>query len=800
METYLLNPEEQEYTIYSIDDNDSNMPMSLSKGPYFELLEQIPITELIQRRESEKFQRQYEKERLAREASGLEPVSEYPSGGLMSGFTMAPVTLGTLRTMMPRPQSPVLQQSFSASPRQSPPLNLLNSPPSPVYRQELGLTDTFDQQPPPQTVSNPQELYIREWRISRAVELYPRQFYGGRERAENECEWALKAGPDNNNFFSDRELYLCNPGNILSEYTGLYRISKSFTRITRRVAIDNGLRENLYSGGQLIGTFERPASIKGIPGQFDFLPGDIQVKIASYLEPDDLIMFCNVNIKNRRLCQNPERSVWKSKLLQLNPNTYTDRISDPFHYFLRYYYGGQVLTFGGNRYGQLGREVRDPVTMEKLRIGSIALGDTQTPYQQRSPEVKHNYGEVDLQPRIIESDKNIVDVSCGEGDTVVVLRDGTVRGFGVAQDGRRGSSVGSPQGVISNITLAMKVSCGNDHTAVLLRDGRVLTFGSNAFGKLGRDRSQLPEHNTGYNAQFDRSPQFSRVAQSIGSEGQMTTVEDPQRIPEDPNPLEVPGITSAVAIACGYYHTVILLSNGRVVTFGNNASGQLGRETPKVSIVQTYSQKTEIVSYSKTPVVLATIETAFQIGAGADHTVVVLRDGRVVSFGGNKYGQLGRSTPILPQEQSWYEADYAPGETPEVVKEFGTAVDVSCGRYFTAVLLKDGRVATFGNNEKGQLGRVNPKESYARTIMTPAPIPKLLSAVSISCGATSLGITLKNGSVAIYGQLVDMSSYNDPRMAIAEMAKPKMIRGVNTAIGVAVGTDHAAVLVMNKGW
>ena len=39
--------------------------------------------------------------------------------------------------------------------------------------------------------------------------------------------------------------------------------------------------------------------------------------------------------------------------------------------------------------------------------------------------------------------------------------------------------------------------------------------------------------------------------------------------------------SKAIAVACGSYHSVILLDNGQVLTFGNYQKGQLGRDAPQ---------------------------------------------------------------------------------------------------------------------------------------------------------------------------------------------------------------------------
>ena len=72
--------------------------------------------------------------------------------------------------------------------------------------------------------------------------------------------------------------------------------------------------------------------------------------------------------------------------------------------------------------------------------------------------------------------------------------------------------------------------------AVLLVNGTVRTFGANASGQLGVN--DTTQRNT---------------------------------------PVQVWGISSsAVNVACGHYHTAVLLTDGTVRTFGKNNNGQLG--------------------------------------------------------------------------------------------------------------------------------------------------------------------------------------------------------------------------------
>ena len=100
---------------------------------------------------------------------------------------------------------------------------------------------------------------------------------------------------------------------------------------------------------------------------------------------------------------------------------------------------------------------------------------------------------------------------------------------------------------------------------------------------------------------------------------------------------------AAVAVACGALHTVVLTKRGEVYTFGCGRSGQLGTERP-VDVINTPVEN-DIVPTS------IVAEGAVAIAAGDDHTVVVLRDGTVLSFGCNRHKQLGHDAPyksLLP--------------------------------------------------------------------------------------------------------------------------------------------------------
>ncbi|XP_036396031.1 E3 ubiquitin-protein ligase MYCBP2 isoform X10 [Megalops cyprinoides] len=87
----------------------------------------------------------------------------------------------------------------------------------------------------------------------------------------------------------------------------------------------------------------------------------------------------------------------------------------------------------------------------------------------------------------------------------------------------------------------------------------------------------------------------------------------------------------AVQVSCGFHHSVVLMENGDVYTFGYGQHGQLGHG--------------DVNSRGSPTLVQALPGPSIQVTAGSNHTAVLLIDGQVFTFGSFSKGQLGR--PIL---------------------------------------------------------------------------------------------------------------------------------------------------------
>jgi alpha-tubulin suppressor-like RCC1 family protein len=153
--------------------------------------------------------------------------------------------------------------------------------------------------------------------------------------------------------------------------------------------------------------------------------------------------------------------------------------------------------------------------------------------------------------------------------------------------------------------------------------------------------------------------------------------------PREPLPRAARGVR---ALAAGGAHTCAVLAAGTVACWGLNTDGQLARgET------------------LGTPAPIAGVRGATAIAAGQGHTCAVIVDAKVLCWGSNSRGQLGRRA--TERERSF--------PTPSVVGEISDAIGVAVGRDHSCALLRDGRVMCWGGNSSGQLGDGTTTDSAA---------------------------------------------------------------------------------------
>ncbi|CDW71651.1 e3 ubiquitin-protein ligase herc2 [Stylonychia lemnae] len=267
-----------------------------------------------------------------------------------------------------------------------------------------------------------------------------------------------------------------------------------------------------------------------------------------------------------------------------------------------------------------------------------------------------------------------------------------------------------------------QVAGGDGHTVAVDIKGNVYSWGASACGQLGlASMKDLPTDVEGY--PYQPTPRIVELLQNV----------------------------KVIQIACGDAHTVALSQEGKLYSWGGGGCGQLGHPDtsamPKDEDGCPYQPKPKLI------VVLKALEVR-QVACGKAHTVAVLANGHLYSWGAGACGQLGHpDTSSFPADEDGY--PYQP--IPRCALKQYKLIHASCGDVHTMVLTDQGEIYCFGGGSCGQLGFGNIAQMPLDVDSCPfMPVPK--KAISLSCGDSHSMALSREGHVyawgeATYGQL-----------------------------------------------
>lgn len=231
-------------------------------------------------------------------------------------------------------------------------------------------------------------------------------------------------------------------------------------------------------------------------------------------------------------------------------------------------------------------------------------------------------------------------VAFGSRHAVALRTNGEVLTWGdnvYCQLGRasRGNAGRTPTLVMRN---ARMIAAASDHTLVLTQDGKVYGWGINAEGPLG----------TGNTNDQCEGP---ALAESLAAE-------------------------TVTRIATGHGFSVAVTSTGDLYCTGDNSVGQcpVGR-----------SGRVEVFTRVPIPELAGTVA---DVRAGAFHTLILTRDGKLYALGRGREGQLGSGKMVN---------GFA------LVADMRDVVSFGAGTWHSVVARSDGSVWTWGSDAKSQL-------------------------------------------------------------------------------------------------
>lgn len=307
---------------------------------------------------------------------------------------------------------------------------------------------------------------------------------------------------------------------------------------------------------------------------------------------------------------------------------------------------------------------------------------------------------------------DVAQVSIGSRHTCVRTNDGHVRcggdnDFGQVRDGAPSGDPVWPLEEIPSLFGALDLGAGNGNTCVVDADGAPACMGKNDAGQLGTGmtgapggllRPNLPQ---GFVAPALQVVSGADTACSRHANGAVlcwgrgyltgTGIDNNPPLILPPTPID--SSAKAAHLAAGDAHTCFATELGGAVCFGGNGDGQTGGAGDAYSPRSVFPDGSGVM----------------RVSGGFRHSCALLADGRTFCWGSNNQGALG-------------DPSFDGGADPEPrLVAAPPARDVSAPWTHSCILSQDDRVLCWGANESGQLGRGQSGDALASS-STPAEV------------------------------------------------------------------------------
>ena len=307
--------------------------------------------------------------------------------------------------------------------------------------------------------------------------------------------------------------------------------------------------------------------------------------------------------------------------------------------------GGSVLTFGGNRHGQLGHRRRPKSTSSSSCPSRAATGEE----EEEDHHASHRLPAV----MVLPEGQHALDVTCGDGFTLVattrlrVYICGKQIISGYIQHNSNNSTSEQPQGqpppqqqqtqdglahehpYLQGLPL-VAVRAGRDHAVVITKHGTVYSWGNNPTGACGRPVPTFLPIPVPFHI-LPRTP-AATTGTPAGSHPQPENAVRGQVHPHMPTVLDDDSFVVEDA-ACGQDTTILVTTRGELLVAGSNDKFQLG-------IVTSGSQPEQQPPPPQHPILMVQrishpkMDRRFvSVKAGSCHTVLLDDHGDVWSMG-----------------------------------------------------------------------------------------------------------------------------------------------------------------------
>eukprot|EP00004_Rigifila_ramosa_P027528 TRINITY_DN9013_c0_g1_i1.p1 TRINITY_DN9013_c0_g1~~TRINITY_DN9013_c0_g1_i1.p1 ORF type:complete len:1203 (+),score=271.83 TRINITY_DN9013_c0_g1_i1:426-3611(+) len=232
-----------------------------------------------------------------------------------------------------------------------------------------------------------------------------------------------------------------------------------------------------------------------------------------------------------------------------------------------------------------------------------------------------------------------------------------------------------------------------------------------------------------------------QYALALAQDGRVFHVET-DLISSEPRALEIECLRhSGVAfLASGGHHSLILLGDGTLLSFGSNQYGQCGLFPG--------------IRHLKSPMVIENLPPIASVAAGNLHSLAIDKSGRVWSWGGNSHGQCGNGS-----KDSQYLPSLMISRDQNIF-----AIGAAAGAAHSIILTDSGEIFGCGLGTQGQLGD-RAYETHDCCVLVRLPLlseqvlkslgestspEQVISKVHVVCGAEATAVVVA-GAVLVCG-------------------------------------------------
>ena len=190
---------------------------------------------------------------------------------------------------------------------------------------------------------------------------------------------------------------------------------------------------------------------------------------------------------------------------------------------------------------------------------------------------------------------------------------------------------------------------------------------------------------------------------------------------------------TVVALSAGVNHSLALCADGTVAAWGANDTGQLGNMSTSNSSVPVLVDTTGVLAGTK----------VVAVAAGSSHNLALCANGRVVAWGSGVSGQLGEDSVENRLVPVWV--------SQSGVLAGKTVVSVAAGGSHSLALCSDGAVTAWGANDAGQLGNNSTTGGFVPANVVTSGVLSGKTVVAVAAGYSHSLALLSDGTLAAWG-------------------------------------------------